>query len=170
VYSVSTLARPMTFSFLYRKVSTDNGRKWNDSMYCDCVALHMWRVGDYPKGMDYSGHESGFVITKKLPPGQYEIYNYEIRGTPMTWSSKTPFSIPFTIESGKATYIGNFARGCWCEVNTIAANLGYFVISDQSARDIPIARAKEPALTEINLGVWDATKLNSPIFFTSEPN
>ena len=170
VYSVSTLGRPMTFSFLYEKVSKDNGPGWHDDLSCDCVAIHIWRGEDYPKEMDYIGHESGFVIIKKLPPGQYEIYNYEIRGTPMTWSSKTPFSIPFKIESGKATYIGNFARGCWCERNTIAANLGYFVISDKSARDLPIARVKEPALKEVGIDVWDATKLNSPIFFTNEPN
>lgn len=174
VYSIGTIVRPMTFSFLYRKVPKDAKPKWNGSMSCDCMASHWWTAETYPKDIDYSGRESGFVVVEKLPPGQYEIYNYGITGTnivsTINWSSNVPFSIPFNIEPGKATYIGNFARGCWCARSTaIADYLGYFVISDNSTRDLAIARTKEPALPEVNIDVWDAAKLNSPIFFTSEP-
>ena len=164
----------MDFYFEYRKIPSDSEPRWKDTMQCYCHAVHIWTMATYPKTIDYSGRESGFVVVKKLPPGQYEIYNYGIDGTNFVstihWQSRTNFSIPFTIEAGKATYIGNFARGCWCKRSTAVADfLGYFTISDKSARDIPIARAKDPSLTDINVDVADVSKFNSPMLYTSEP-
>jgi hypothetical protein len=177
VYSVGTIVRPMNFNFLYRKLPRDAEPKWNGSMSCDCMQRNWWSgVESYPKGIDYSGSESGFVIVEKLPPGHYEIYDFGMDGwnavSTIHWSTKVPFSIPFEIESGKATYIGNFARGCWCArmPPSVANYLGYFVISDKSARDIAIARTKESAIPDVSVDVWDATKLNSPIFFARQPN
>ncbi|ESQ92984.1 hypothetical protein ABAC460_01665 [Asticcacaulis sp. AC460] len=178
VYSIGSYT-PMTFSFLYRKIPAEVAPKWIDRMYCGCEKINWSRAADFPKDIDYSDNGSGFVVIRKLPPGQYEIYDYAINGMTMTlatitWSSKTPLSIPFKIEPGKATYIGNFARGCWCVRNGVPSEsvydyLGYFVISDQSERDIAIARSKEPTLPEISNSVWDVSQLHHPIIFTSQP-
>src|SRR5947207_1186170 len=51
------------------------------------------------------------VATRRLLPGRYEIYGatvMEYMGMQVYYSDKRPFSFPFEIEPGKATYLGEF--------------------------------------------------------------
>src|SRR5258705_13706205 len=63
---------------------------------------------------DYSNKkESGVVEVATLPPGMYELVNFDIfsnrLGRPqVNYSSRKEFSIPFEIRPGEAVYLGNY--------------------------------------------------------------
>jgi hypothetical protein len=136
-------------------------------MICRCVGFFSPR----PNDLDYQGREAGRVITRELPPGAYEIHDFGFRGTLIVagveWSSASPFSIPFTIKPGEATYLGNIARApsLGTPLERELGAVGYFVISDQSERDLPLARAKTPTLPPVRMDVPDVTALGHPMFY-----
>lgn len=68
------------------------------------------------------------VISTPLPPGQYEFYSFTVTGPAKDHTPLFVYSIPFTIESGKATYVGSYLA-------LENANEPYFVVSDQQTRD-----------------------------------
>ncbi len=57
--------------------------------------------------------ESGFVETLQLPQGRYEVYNWDLFfNTGLAqWHERSivSFSIPFRVEPGKVTYLGEIA-------------------------------------------------------------
>jgi hypothetical protein len=59
--------------------------------------------------------EEGMVDVRRLPPGDYEIFNFQVHrnaGYLQTWwGSKQDFSIPFSIIAGRATYVGELMAG-----------------------------------------------------------
>lgn len=114
--------------------------------------------------------EEGIVDIRRLPPGDYEIFNYQahINSAPLQgrWKAKSDFSIPFTIAAGRATYIGEMMA---VEIGSEKPFLGsrkhegaYFVLTDKSARDVPIARTKEPNVGEVAITVVDPNSLANP--------
>jgi hypothetical protein len=116
------------------------------------------------------GKETGIVDVRRLPPGAYEIFNFEImlNGGMMhtKWFSKQNFSVPFTIEPGKATYIGEFMAvrltgKSW--VGLSEPNGAYFVLSDKAERDVVIAKQKESGLSEVTSAVVDPNTLGNPL-------
>ena len=131
-------------------------------------------------------NEAGMVLLKSLPPGSWEVCSYTAtntlgnifvpQGTALS-DMFTPrdFSIPFTISQGRATYIGDFkAVG-----TTTKSLLGLtvpagprWIISNQSARDIPIAQKKDPSLELIDVTVPNVDKLSDSRFSNHdvEPN
>jgi hypothetical protein len=115
--------------------------------------LTSWQPRDIRDG---KRKESGIVDVRRLPPGDYEVYNFEIRWEGGdTQTAEAGFSIPFSIAPGRATYVGNFMA-------VEAAGGAYFVLSDEASRDIPIARKKEPGLGEVTSDVVDASTMRNP--------
>lgn len=173
IFSVGTLRIPMNFTFRYRSVHSAPGstRPWSGVIECRCVGFFSARMAN----PDYTGHETGKVMTHRLPPGDYEIYDFGFGGavgnTVTTFSSGLRFVIPFTIRPGEATYIGNFARspslGTPLE-STLGAK-GFFVISDRRERDLPIARQRFPAFADPTVSVTDVSVFNHPALRASEP-
>ncbi|HRE17622.1 MAG TPA: hypothetical protein PLW86_11270 [Rhodocyclaceae bacterium] len=50
----------------------------------------------------------GRLVVAEIPAGKYEFFRWRSgRGSFTTYESVQPFSIPFTISEGKATYIGS---------------------------------------------------------------
>jgi hypothetical protein len=100
-----------------------------------------------------TGSETGIVDVRRLPPGEYEIFNFRVfyngGNVQKHFSSKTDFSIPFSIRPGRATYIGEFiAVGVQGE-NIFGFSIpdgAYFTVSNRGERDIAIARQKYPGL------------------------
>ncbi len=100
----------------------------------------------------------GYVFVIPLPPGDYEFRDFLLshKGGYATtyWSAREKFSIPFTIESGKAIYIGEVKV-----IHLFAKNLfgisvpdgGVFVGSDQSERDIPLLKKSYPFLDPVEI-------------------
>jgi hypothetical protein len=122
-----------------------------------------------------TGYETGKVQIQHLRPGKYEVYSFEFTGSSIgewiTWHPKKPFSIPFTINPGETTYIGNFARAP--SLGTQKASelgaAGFFVVSDKHQRDIEIARRKRPDLTPVTVSVTDVSEFGVPFFLASDP-
>jgi hypothetical protein len=116
------------------------------------------------------GKERGIVEVRRLPPGDYEFFNYRISRNGGTvqewWTSKQDFSIPFTIKPGQATYVGEFMA-----IELHAKNLfgmtvqdgAYFVLSDKTERDVVIAKQKESGVSEVTSAVVDPNTIGNPL-------
>lgn len=175
VYAVGTIAIGMRFDFHYRRVALLDGtpsQDWAGTIAPIVGGAWVLRV----KNPDFAGRETGHVVVRRLPPGQYVIDQFAFAGGgvgmgAIDWSSGVPFSIRFSIRPGEATYIGSFMRapslGTPLESEGNAA--GYFVIADRSKRDVPIARAKVPTLAAITTEVTDVTQFGSIVLRRDEP-
>lgn len=175
VYGVGTIAIGMHFDFPYGRVAGPDGAAvtdWRGSVEPTVGGAIYLKV----KNPDFEGRESGHVVTRRLPPGDYLIDNFAFYGSSPTgaaygWSSAKPFAIRFRIEPGKATYIGSFMRapslGTSLEPTLGAA--GFFVIADRSARDLPIAGTRLPADCPIVPQVTDVDAFGNPILRSAEP-
>jgi hypothetical protein len=114
---------------------------------------------------------AGGVRTYSLQPGEYEIYNVELfssNGLALErFSLKKPISIPFTIKPGQTVYLGEF-RAMPLEGRNffgLPADAGVkFELSDQSARDIPIARTQDSRVTTPEIRIPDPAAIQSPFF------
>lgn len=109
----------------------------------------------------------GAVIMKELPAGEWEVntFRLETHGRWRWWPVRE-FSIPFTIRPGRATYIGSYQPVGHMYKNWLGLELvggASFVVTDQSARDIPIAQAKKPGLGPVDIEVFDVRTLNNPL-------
>jgi hypothetical protein len=173
IYSVGSLEMAMDFLFRYKRVALPNGEAVSDNG----GLIRLKRTGLWgPKmDVDFEGHDSGYVFVRSLPPGHYEIYDFGLSGSrgmsAVYTSSREKFAIPFDIQAGEATYIGSFARAPSFQgpMHRVAGAMGYFIVSDQSERDLPIARARHAELpADIRNAVFDVTALNHPIILTKE--
>lgn len=174
VYSVSTLDIAMNFTFRYRRDALPSGERAADQqgvIECRCVGFWSARMPD----PDFTGRETGKVVIRRLPAGDYSIFDFgfggSIAGMSTRYSSGEPFSIPFRIRPGEVTYIGNFARapslGTPLERQLGAA--GFFVISDKSERDLAIARRKDASIMDVSEQVTDVSAFGHPALRTVEP-
>jgi hypothetical protein len=114
--------------------------------------------------------ETGIVEVRRLPPGEYEIYNFKIaRITGVLdsyWSSRQDFSIPFTIFPGKATYIGEFMAVKIPGTNLFGQEVGdggYFILSSKAERDLALARQKQPGLGEVVTTIVNPASIGNPL-------
>jgi hypothetical protein len=104
----------------------------------------------YKQAPDYqSADEAGVVLVQSLPPGEYEIYNFDIffnAGTVQNnYSSRAEFSIPFTVKPGEMTYLGNYQANRLTGKNFLGLSLpagAVFVVSDRLNSELRIAEAK----------------------------
>ncbi len=120
-----------------------------------------------------SATEHGGVATLRLRPGQYEFYSFGVTAPDLGYTPRVAFSVPITIEPGKVTYLGQYLTlGLPKEGLFGGEILGapYFVISDQQARDVPLAVRQTPALGALLVvnRVPDPAKLGVP-YFRSTP-
>lgn len=95
----------------------------------------------------------GTVFVGRLPAGDYELFqiNFFINrgqfGT-TTFSSREEFSIPFKVEEGKSTYLGEFIAYHTTGKNFFGMTIpggGYYVVADKSERDMTILSKKPEA-------------------------
>lgn len=131
-----------------------------------------------PPTLDFKGEERGVVLIKKLPPGDYKLINFEIymNGAnlvpSMWWKSKDDFSIPFKISTGTGTYLGDFkAVGqIFRSVFGLKHAIGgaYFVVSDKSSRDIPVAKQKLASLDRVDISIPNVDDLNNSLIRSKE--
>jgi hypothetical protein len=175
IYSVGTAKIGMDFSFFYNRIATMDGQlveDWKGVIEPKLGGAFVLKI----KNPDFTGLESGHVIVRRLPPGSYNVDSFFFGGfVPgvggYSWSSAKPFSLPFTIRSGEATYIGSFMRapslGTPLESQLGAA--GFFVIADRSERDLPIAKTKLPQPATIVAEVTDVSLFGSAALRTAHP-
>lgn len=124
---------------------------------------------------DYTANgENGVVLVEALPPGDYEIYNFDVfynGGTVQkNFASKTDVSIPFSVKPGATTYLGNYQANKLTGKNLLGMPLpagAVFIVSDRLATELPIAQAKaKAALGTPENATPDPDRLGNP-FFTS---
>ncbi|MBP7704830.1 MAG: hypothetical protein KA105_06040 [Caulobacter sp.] len=175
VYGVGTVAVGLHFDFPYRRIATPDGAivsDWKGTIEPTLGGAIYLKI----KNPDFEGRESGHVVVRRLPPGDYLIENFAFYGSSPTgaaydWSAAKPFAIRFTIKPGQATYIGSFMRaisaGTSLEPQLGAA--GFFVVADRSERDLPIARTRLPAGCEVTTQVTDVTTFGNVALRTAEP-
>jgi len=116
------------------------------------------------------GGKAGIVDVTRVPPGDYEIFNFQIfynAGTAQQWfSSKQDFSIPFKIRRGGGTYVGEFIAVGVKGKNFFGMEIpagGYFEVSSRAERDIAIAKRKEPALRDVASAVANVRSVGNPL-------
>jgi hypothetical protein len=122
---------------------------------------------------DYkNASEAGVVIVSTMPPGKYEIFNFDVffNGYPVSsnYSSRTAFSIPFTVEAGKTVYLGNYQANALKGENllgiTVAAG-AVFVVEDRLETDMVLAKKQAQELPEATVNaVPSVQKINNPYF------
>ena len=137
------------------------------------------RSGIVDTQIDFTeGRTTGSLFFARLPAGEYELVNvrfFENRaqfGT-TTFSSKTEFSVPFTIAEGKATYLGEFLSATSMGKNVFGLSVpagGYFFVADRLQRDRSLLVAKEAsaASMEIANSTLDPVALKVPFFQPSK--
>ncbi|MFN0098686.1 MAG: hypothetical protein ACKVS7_08440 [Gemmatimonadaceae bacterium] len=168
IYAVGTIRIGMRFSFPYHRTHTPDGAPvddWNGSIRPSVGGALTLKV----KNPDFQGFETGHVVIRRLPPGRYAVTDFEFAGagagTQTEWKSSVPFALEFTIEAGKATYIGSFMRSPTPneQLRAELGYAGYFLIADRSERDLPIAAARLPQGIEITRQVTDVEKFGSNV-------
>lgn len=175
IYAVGDITLGMHFGFPFHRIALPDGapvRDWSGAISPSLGGAIYLKV----KNPDFEGRETGHVVIRRLPPGDYVIDNFsfggQLAGTSFFWSTATPFAIPFTIRSGGATYIGSFMRAPSLGTSlapTLGAS-GYFVIADRSARDLPIARTRMPTLPDIITQVSDVERFGNALLLSREPD
>jgi hypothetical protein len=143
------------------------------------------RAENIPHDFSYKQiHASVYLL--RLPAGQYEIFSFvskqQVLASPSilqrnqsgltpstaTVRPKQDFSIPFVIEPGKATYIGQFIHSIFYRKGTNAllnSGASYFVVSNQQVRDVATAhkRGDIPAELPVISAIPDLIAINSPV-------
>lgn len=171
VYGVGTIAIGMHFDFPYRRAATPEGTTvddWKGTIEPTVGGAIYLKI----KNPDFEGRESGHVVVRRLPPGEYLIdslafYGSSPTGAAYDWSSARPFAIRFTIRPGQATYIGSYMRApsLGTSLQPALGAAGFFVVADRSDRDLPIARMRLPASCEIT----DVSTFGSAALSKAEP-
>lgn len=120
--------------------------------------------------------EKALVDVRRLPPGDYEVFNFDVHmngGTIQeSWRARRNFSIPFTIAPGGATYLGEFIAVKLTGHNFFGMAVpdgAYFLLSDKAERDLPVARLKEAGLAEASDAFVDPKNLDNPLLRAGGP-
>lgn len=155
------------FTLLFREAGGTAEKKGEEGW------LSYYRGGFTRPKHDYENKEEvGVVVMASLPPGKYEVHNFSAyfnagTGT-STFSSREPFSIPFTVVPGQVTYLGNYeavdVKGRNFIGMPVMAGV-YFVVQDKQERDIEALRKRMPNLPSQTINaVPDVQQLNNPFF------
>ena len=122
---------------LYRVVVTpENG----DKTYFLQAGSGDW----YPfvKTTDEDLQAKGDTFAVELPAGKYVIKSWQVRQGARTANSSMPIGIPFSVEAGKAIYLGSFNWSPdWENIS----------LRDKSGRDLPIIKKRFPFLEQTPL-------------------
>jgi hypothetical protein len=127
-----------------------------------------------PKADFDSASNRGVVGSVRLAPGEYEFYNFLASIGNTDYSARNDFSIPFTVDAGSVTYLGEFSFAAhWTKglFGLEAPSLPVVSIADQQARDIPIIKTRVPetASANVRVAVPDPGMLSLPFFLTVPP-
>lgn len=127
----------------------------------------------FKQAPDYqSPLEAGVILVHSLPPGDYEIFNFDIHydggAIQKNFGSRVDFSIPFSVKPGKATYLGNYQANKLTGKNFLGITLplgAFFVVTDRLNLEFSIAETKTKA--QLPAGLHSTPKpsqIGSPFF------
>jgi hypothetical protein len=103
--------------------------------------------------------ENGAVKILSLSPGDWTVSGLKIATFPELITPLDTIALPFTVKSGETVYIGDYRAhaAVWSGNGQNPANGVVFDVSDQSARDIPIAKKKDKEIGEVTVSIPDTT-------------
>jgi hypothetical protein len=125
-------------------------------------------VQDHPLAnkRDFDGaDENGIVKIISLPAGAWEIFGAAMDDWPVHYRPLASFQIPFTVAAGQTVYIGDY-RATFITDKDGKRNF-FFEVTDQSARDIPIARRASGSISAVSVGVPDVSGAHTPVFMSA---
>jgi hypothetical protein len=140
----ATATQYSSYSFLFRRV----GEKATGRLVYFQNNMFYSRTPDY-KAPD----EAGVVEIATLPPGDYELVNFDVflnAGMVQTnYSSRKEFSIPFQVQSKQVVYLGNYQANAIRGRNIFGMRVAggaYFVVEDRMSRDLGFAKMRLASL------------------------
>lgn len=152
------------YSFIFRRVGGTERRT---------MTYVQDKIGA-PQKRDYdNASENGVVLSFRLPPGQYEIYNLDIyMPGAMSYThyyANKDFSIPFSVRPNETSYLGHYQANRIMGKNLLGLPLpagAVFVVSSKQLADIDLLKKR---LSAAALGtIVDATPnpktIGNPIF------
>lgn len=150
-----------SYTFFYRKKDRSHE---DDVKFVQDRSIPFFGRPDF-KGKDENG--VGAIKLVKLPPGEYEFYNFDVyyaNGMSYShWRSKREFSIPFVIRPGEATYTGYFRAE---EISPVRGHFhhegAYFVLLNQLPRDITFARQTIDPNMKVNIEIGKPEEIRNP--------
>jgi hypothetical protein len=170
IYSVGAIDLVAHYTFNYHRIGSPPAEDWRGRIQPRLGGAIYLKV----KNPDYTQGGTGHVVIRRLPPGNYAVDSFSFGGMSPTgggidWKSSEPFALPFEIKPGEAVYIGSFARctTLGTSLQPVLGAVGYFVVADQGARDLAIARPRLPAGVAITSSVTDVSAFGAPIFRSS---
>jgi hypothetical protein len=92
----------------------------------------------------------GGTYAVAAPAGSYRVVGWEIRQGAKITRNSAPIDVPFTVEKGKASYLGNLHFSQDWDVS----------LRDRSARDLPVLQARYEALKQAPLQFTIAKDVN----------
>lgn len=175
-YAVGTITLGMHFDFPYRRVAQPDGapvNDWTGTIEPKLGGAIYLKI----KNPDFTGRETGQIVVRRLPPGDYLIENFAFYGSsPLgasyDWSAAKPFAIRFSIQPGKATYIGSYMRApsMGTSLAPQLGSVGFFVVADRSERDLPIVRTRLSLAVEVLSHVTDVEPFGNALLRSREPD
>lgn len=104
----------------------------------------------------WSDESTGVVRAIELPAGAWRLASFRLESslTNRRWSPRQEFSVPFTVSPGEVSYLGEFlATGTYGKpfLGLRAVEKPYFLVSDQRARDLPIAIKDTPEISGLTV-------------------
>ena len=115
----------------------------------------------------------GIVGSLRLAPGDYEISGFLVGYSNRDIYPKNPFSIPFHVEAGRVTYLGEYTFATIYGENLFGMSVPavpMITVADAHARDVPVFVSRNPGAAglPVQVTVGDLKSLNLP-FFPKEP-
>ena len=105
----------------------------------------------------------GHVFIVSLPAGQYYIAKWDANSGSLMYGPRAWKPVPFTVQAGRATYVGNIHFGVLLGPDTFLGKHSLIalgpVLDDQSARDIRMLQQRYPWLVS---GLIDKQLLELP--------
>ena len=100
---------------------------------------------------DWDEGRIGEVKVMAVPAGAYRLSAFRLEDSmsKRAWNSRQDFDKPFEVRPGEVTYLGEFVgTGILSKpfFGTRAVEKPYFLVTDQQARDMPLALKQKPEI------------------------
>ncbi len=105
---------------------------------------------------DWDEGRIGEVKVMAVPAGAYRMASFRLEDSmsKRAWNSRQDFDKPFEVRAGEVTYLGEFVgTGILSKpfLGNRAVEKPYFLVTDQQARDLPLAEKQKPEIKGLPL-------------------
>lgn len=114
--------------------------------FVEAGAGSIFEPGFFAQSDIEGGDQRGNLFAVRLPPGDYEIYDWAVVGSAARLAPTRPFSLRYSVRPGRATYAGSFH---FRQTNTLGLTVTGVRVDYGNAwqRDAALLPGKYPGLT-----------------------